>query len=236
MSQNLLPAHVNAYSLQGGHYVAVLDHCAVLRIVDDAVDEDNEQFKFDHIDPGPGSARGRTSLNPPFRSNPLVVTIIDNDPEPSLSIADAGGAEGADLEFTVTLDPASGREVTVDWAVDGDTATAGDDYTDGSGTLTFAPGDTTKTVTVATLPDTVPEGDETFTVTLSNASNAAIADCGCHRHDCGQRRRADGVGPERGHPGPALRERHDGVRWPAWPAPWKIPWSRRRRIPPGPPW
>ena len=64
----------------------------------------------------------------------------------------------------------------MDWAVDGDTATAGADYTDGSGTLTFAPGDTTKTVTVATLPDTVPEGDETFTVTLSNASNAAIGD------------------------------------------------------------
>ena len=64
----------------------------------------------------------------------------------------------------------------MDWAVDGDTATAGADYTDGSGTLTFAPGDTTKTVTVATLPDTDPEGAETFTVTLSNASNATIAD------------------------------------------------------------
>ena len=64
----------------------------------------------------------------------------------------------------------------MDWAVDEGTATAGDDYTDGSGTLIFAAGDTTKTVTVATLPDTVPEGDETFTVTLSNASNAAIGD------------------------------------------------------------
>ena len=58
----------------------------------------------------------------------------------------------------------------MDWAVDDGTATAGDDYTDGSGTLTFAPGNTTKTVTVATLQDTDPEGDETFTVTLSNAS------------------------------------------------------------------
>ena len=68
------------------------------------------------------------------------------------------------------------RDVTVDWAVDDGTATAGADYTDGSGTLTFAPGNTTKTVTVATLQDTDPEGDETFTVTLSNASNAAIGD------------------------------------------------------------
>ena len=172
VSQNFYQP-TGAYSLQGGHYVAVLDHCAVLRIVDDAVDEDNEQFSL-YIDPGPGvpaSYQFESTI-----SSPLVVTIIDNDPEPSLSIADAGGAEGADLEFVVTLDPASGREVTVDWAVDGDTATAGGDYTDGSGTLIFAPGDTTKTVTVATLQETVPEGAETFTVTLSNASNATIAD------------------------------------------------------------
>ena len=172
VSQNFYQP-TGAYSLQGGHYVAVLDHCAALRIVDDAVDEDNEQFSL-YIDPGPGvpaSYQFESTI-----SSPLVVTIIDNDPEPSLSIADAGGAEGADLEFVVTLDPASGREVTVDWAVDGDTATAGGDYTDGSGTLIFAPGDTTKTVTVATLQETVPEGAETFTVTLSNASNATIAD------------------------------------------------------------
>ena len=172
VSQNFYQP-TGAYSLQGGHYVAVLDHCAVLRIVDDAVDEDDEQFSL-YIDPGPGvpaSYQFESTI-----SSPLVVTIIDNDPEPNLSIVDAGGAEGAELEFTVTRSPASQRTATVDWAVDDGSATAGDDYTDGSGTLTFAPGDTTKTVTVATLQDTVPEGDEAFTVTLSNPSNATIAD------------------------------------------------------------
>ena len=164
---------VSAYTLDSGQYVGFVDNCTELRILDDALDEDNEQFTL-YVTPAlnaPATYEFEYTIN-----NRLTVTIIDDDPEPSLSIADADGAEGEDLEFTVTLDPASGREVTVDWAVDGDTATAGADYTDGSGTLTFAPGDTTKTVTVATLPDTVPEGDETFTVTLSNASNAAIGD------------------------------------------------------------
>ena len=162
----------SAYSLESGHHVAVRDDCAALRIVDDSVDEGNEQFAL-YTQQSPLTPQTYEFEFTP--SNPLTVTIIDND-EASLSIADAGGAEGEDLEFTVTLDPTSVREVTVDWAVNDDSATAGADYTDGSGTLTFAPGDTTKTVTVATLQDTVPESVETFTVTLSNASNAAIGD------------------------------------------------------------
>ena len=162
----------SAYSLQSGKYVAVRDECTALRIVDDSVDEGNEQFAL-YTQQSPLTPQTYEFEFTP--SNPLTVTIIDND-EASLSIADAGGAEGEDLEFTVTLDPTSVREVTVDWAVDDGTATAGDDYTDGSGTLTFAPGHTTKTITVATLPDTAAEGAETFTVTLSNASNAAIGD------------------------------------------------------------
>ena len=144
---------MSAYSLESGQYVAVRDDCTELRIVDDSVDEDNEQFTL-YMTAGPG-----TPATYEFEytiNNRLTVTIIDDD-EASLSIADAGGAEGEDLEFTVTLDPTSVREVTVDWAVNDDSATAGADYTDGSGTLTFAPGDTTKTVTVATLQDTVPE-------------------------------------------------------------------------------
>ena len=163
---------VSAYSLWSGKYVADAAHCRELRIVDDNLDEDDERFTLFMQD--------ALGTPPPYRfeqseTSPMVVTIIDDD-EASLSIADAGGAEGEDLEFTVTLDPTSVREVTVDWAVNDDSATAGADYTDGSGTLTFAPGDTTKTVTVATLQDTVPESVETFTVTLSNANNAAIGD------------------------------------------------------------
>ena len=106
---------IGAYSLRSGQYVNDKDDCTLLQIVDDAVDEANEQFGL-VLQKGSGAPDAYRYEYPP--SSPLVVTIIDDDPEPSLSIADAGGAEGEDLEFTVTLDPASGRDVTVDWAVD----------------------------------------------------------------------------------------------------------------------
>ena len=98
----------------------------------------------------------------------------------TLSIADAAATEGGSLAFTVTLAPAAGDEVTVDWATaDGpspDGAVAGSDYTAGSGTLIFAAGETSKTVTVAVLDDSADEISETVTVTLSNASGAGIGD------------------------------------------------------------
>ena len=97
---------------------------------------------------------------------------------PSLSIADAqvDEAAGATLEFTVSLSRAASATVTVDWATADGTATAGSDYTADSGTLTFAPDETSKTVAVAVLDDSHDEGNETLTVTLSNPSGAYLAD------------------------------------------------------------
>src|SRR5262249_41687553 len=66
--------------------------------------------------------------------------------------------------------------VTVDWATADGSATAGSDYTAASGTLTFAPGETSKTFTVAVIGDTTDEPNETFLVNLSNAANATISD------------------------------------------------------------
>ena len=96
----------------------------------------------------------------------------------ALSVADASANENADtgLEFAVTLSRASTLAVTVDYATSDGTATAGQDYTATSGTLTFSPGDTAKTVTVPILNDAIDDGGETMTLTLSNASNARIAD------------------------------------------------------------
>ena len=98
----------------------------------------------------------------------------------TLSIADAAAAEGGSLAFAVTLAPAAGDEVTVDWATaDGpspDGAVAGSDYTAGSGTLTFEAGETSKTVSVAVLDDSADEISETLTLTLSNPSGAGIGD------------------------------------------------------------
>ena len=96
-----------------------------------------------------------------------------------VSVADGRATEGTDakVDFIVTLDARNDCEsVTVDWATADGTAIAGTDYAAASGTLTFGPGETTKTVSVAVLDDTGPESDETFTLQLSRALGATIID------------------------------------------------------------
>ncbi len=95
-----------------------------------------------------------------------------------LSVADARATEGVDsaVEFAVTLSRAASDTVTVDYATADGTATAGEDYTATSGTLTFAAGETAKTVAVPVLDDAHDEGEETFRFRLSNAQGAVIAD------------------------------------------------------------
>lgn len=86
----------------------------------------------------------------------------------------AGGPVPA--AFTVNLSAASGKTVTVNYTTNDDSAAAGSDYTGKSGTLTFAPGETSKTIGVPVLPDSDVESDETFTLDLSGASGATVAD------------------------------------------------------------
>ena len=95
-----------------------------------------------------------------------------------LSVADAEAIEGEDttLDFTVTLSPPVSGTVTVAYATSDGTATAGSDYTATSGTLTFSSNETTKTVSVPILDDTVEDHGETFTLTLSNPTGALLAD------------------------------------------------------------
>ena len=93
-----------------------------------------------------------------------------------IRVADARAKEGKDasLDFAVTLHRAASGPVTVDYATADGTAAAGADYTAASGTLTFAPGETAKTVSVALLDDAVDEGKETFTLELSNPRGAYL--------------------------------------------------------------
>ncbi|QLE58891.1 S-layer family protein [Nostoc sp. TCL26-01] len=99
---------------------------------------------------------------------------------PTLSINNITVTEGntgtTNATFTVTLSAASTSAVTVNYATANGTATAGSDYTATTGTLTFNPGDTSKTLTVAVTGDTTVEANETFFVNLSNATNATISD------------------------------------------------------------
>jgi hypothetical protein len=92
------------------------------------------------------------------------VTVIEPD----------SGTIAAD--FTVTLSAASASAVTVDYATADVSATAGSDYVAASGTLTFAAGETSKTIPVTVNGDTAAEPGESFNVNLFGASGAVIAD------------------------------------------------------------
>jgi hypothetical protein len=121
-------------------------------------------------------------------SNPINGTIADgqgmgvilND-EPYISITDVYATEGnsgtTEFNFVVMLSVASPHTtVTVDYATADDSATTEDsDYTATSGTLTFAPGETSMTITVQVSGDLLVEYDEFFVVNLSNASNAQFS-------------------------------------------------------------
>ena len=76
--------------------------------------------------------------------------------------------------FTVSLSGPSAGTVTVDFDTTGGTATAGSDYIAGTGTLTFEPGVTSRTIVIPTIDDTIVEADETFLVNLSDPTGGAI--------------------------------------------------------------
>ena len=98
---------------------------------------------------------------------------------PSASVAGASVAEGNSgttaLSFAVTLSKPVTWDVSVDYATANGSATAPSDFASASGTLTFAPGETSKTITVNVVGDTAIEPDETLSVQLANPVNTAIA-------------------------------------------------------------
>jgi hypothetical protein len=99
---------------------------------------------------------------------------------PTLTLGDArvteGNAGATTASFVATLSAAATAPVTVGFATADGTARAGADYTATTGTLTFAPGETRKTIAVAVAGDTATEPDETFSVLLSNAVGATVVD------------------------------------------------------------
>ena len=121
-------------------------------------------------------ARGRTSGHSARAL--ATVTGVPAEDLAQLSVADAEATEGANthITFTVTLDPAASGPVTVDYATKDGSATSPADYAARSDTLTFAPGETSRTVSVQIVDDGHDDDGETFTLELSNATGAAIAD------------------------------------------------------------
>lgn len=108
------------------------------------------------------------------RASYVVTGAGPGTPTPTLNIGDASVTEGGNLAFTVTLSPSATGTVTVNYITSDGTAAASSDYTATSGTLTFLAGQTSKTVTVATVDDSVSEPTETMLVALASPTGGAI--------------------------------------------------------------
>ena len=87
------------------------------------------------------------------------LTVIENETVAEIPIARTEGSEGT---------------VSIEYATDNDTATAGTDYTATSGTLTFAPGETNKFVSIPIEDDSLAEGNETFSIAVGNEQGANL--------------------------------------------------------------
>lgn len=140
-------------------------------IVDDALYETNETAVLSLRNPSAGAATAAPST--------ATLTILENDPPPSISIDNVTVTEGlsgtTNATFTVRLSAVSALAATVDFATANGSAVVPGDYIAQSGTVTFNPGDTTKQIIVVVNGDTVIEPTETFTVNLSNPINATLA-------------------------------------------------------------
>lgn len=125
-----------------------------------------------------------------------IGTIQNDDIVPSLAVSNVfqpeGNAGNSDFVFTASLSTAAAQTIVVSYTVDDGTATtANNDYLDQSGTLTFAPGETSKTITISVVGDTTSEPDETFSVTATlisgPVSNASASGTGTILNDEGLR-------------------------------------------------
>ena len=135
-------------------------------IVDDSLSEANETFTC--------------TLSAPVSAHlgaiPIdTVTIVDDDPLPTVSVSDAptvtrpAAGSKVNAVFTVSLSAASGQSVTVNYATADGSAIAPGDYTAKSAILTFAAGTVSKTVSVSVIGSSAVQPSEVFLLNMSSA-------------------------------------------------------------------
>ncbi|NOZ75421.1 MAG: hypothetical protein GXO90_08620, partial [FCB group bacterium] len=140
-----------------------------LSLVDDALDEDDETMRVDIQNPVNASL-GTNQSN--------TLTITDNDPLPTVgfSASTASGDEATtSVSLNVVLSPVSGRTVTVEYSAGTGTATgSGTDFSFTNGSLTFAAGETSKSLALTIADDGLDEVDETVLIVLNNPGQASL--------------------------------------------------------------
>lgn len=169
-------ATVDDSALAGGDYVAnagtlifapgVLSRTINVAISGDDLLENDESFRIVLSAPTGASI-----------AQPQATATIDDDDSVTVGIAPATAAEGdavaTSLEFVVSLAGASVIPVSVQYAATSGSAMAGSDFVATNGTLVFAPGQTLRSIMVATIADAVTEPDETFNVALTGSTPEA---------------------------------------------------------------
>lgn len=140
-----------------------------LQVAGDYRLEANEGLRVELYNPSTGASLGNASAS---------ATITNDDTGLAIATTRSGLVEGDSgsviHEFTVTRSGITTGTTSVDWSLSGEVDAA--DFVDGvlpSGTVTFAPGETSKVIQIAVRGDRDVEGDESFTVTLGNASGNA---------------------------------------------------------------
>ncbi|MBW3658932.1 MAG: choice-of-anchor B family protein [Actinobacteria bacterium] len=225
----------NLYLTDGFMYQS--NYAAGLRIFDLAtsslVDAELTEVAFFDVFPAgdPTEFVGTWSNYAFFDSDTVVVsTILSQESglfvlDPNLtkvSIGDAAATEGdggtTPMTFEVVLEEATDDPVTVAFQTADGTAVAGEDYEEASGTVTIGPGETVAEITVQVLGDTVEEGAETFTVTLSDPQKGLLGDAEATgtirdaQSDAAPGGAGDGDGAVR-EPAPPLPATGGGLLW-----------------------
>jgi len=178
---------VVSYATSSGSAVAGLDYSPVSGSVTFAANETSRTFtvpvindsldeeSVESVNLSLTGVTGGATLGIPSTG---VLNIADDDAAPKIRIGNASLNEGnqglTTATLTVSLSAASGRIVDVGFATVDETATAPDDYRTASGVLSFAPGETVKTIAVQIVGDTSAEADEIFQVSLSNPVNSIL--------------------------------------------------------------
>ncbi len=147
-----------------------------ISIVGDLLNETNETVNLSLI-----NATGGAAIAP---LGAAVLTINDNDAVPTVSFSTASGSASETVvtrTVTVTMSAPSGLTVTVPYTIGGlSTATSPADYTISPSSLTFAPGEISKDITITVVTDNTAESNETIILNLGTPTNATVGATGTY--------------------------------------------------------